>query len=63
MATANKSTGLQIALVFTVMATIIALVVAFLQFRHASELDEKFAGAKSERAKVDGGLPRRDGRT
>jgi hypothetical protein len=54
MATANKSTGLQIALVFTVMATIIALVVAFLQFKHASEMDGKYADANSERQKVDG---------
>jgi uncharacterized protein (DUF3084 family) len=56
MATANKSTGLQIALVFTVMATIIALVVAFLQFRRANEMDGKFANANSERSKVDGDL-------
>ncbi len=47
MATANKSTGLQIALVFTVMATIIALVVAFLQYRRANETDEALNTAES----------------
>lgn len=53
MATANKSTGLQIALVFTVMATIIALVVAFLQFRRANETDEALNSVKAERTKAD----------
>jgi hypothetical protein len=36
MASANKSTGLQIALVFTVMSAVIALVVAFLEYRAAA---------------------------
>jgi len=53
MATANKSTGLQIALVFTVMATIIALVVAFLQYRHASESEVQLAADKTERTKAE----------
>src|SRR5580704_8587378 len=43
MAAANKSTGLQIALVFTVMSTIIALVVAFLQYRAAADMELKLA--------------------
>jgi hypothetical protein len=54
--TANKSTGLQIALVFTVMATIIALVVAFLQYRRGNERDDQLAAEKVERGKVDGEL-------
>src|SRR5580698_10550855 len=54
--TANKSTGLQIALVFTVMATIIALVVAFLQYRRGNERDDQLAAEKAERSKVDGEL-------
>jgi Tfp pilus assembly protein PilX len=54
MATANKSTGLQIALVFTVMATIIALVVAFLQYKRGNERDEQLTAEKAERTKVDG---------
>jgi len=56
MATANKSTGLQIALVFAVMAAIIALVVAFLQFRHASEVDVQLTTDKTDKAKVEGEL-------
>jgi hypothetical protein len=56
MATANKSTGLQIALVFTVMATIIALVVAFLQYRRGNDYEAQLTTAKTERAKVDGDL-------
>src|SRR5262249_32506633 len=43
MAAANKSTGLQIALVFSVMSTIIALVVAFLQYRAAADAEMKMA--------------------
>jgi hypothetical protein len=39
MPAANKSTGLQIALVFTVMGMIIAFVVAFLQYRAAADAD------------------------
>src|ERR1700677_817189 len=39
MPAANKSTGLQIALVFTVMGMIIAFVVAFLQYRSAADAD------------------------
>jgi hypothetical protein len=56
MATANKSTGLQIALVFTVMATIIALVVAFLQYKRGNEREEQLTVEKTERAKVAGEL-------
>jgi uncharacterized protein YoaH (UPF0181 family) len=56
MATANKSTGLQIALVFAVMASIIALVFAFLQYRHAGEVDTQLATEKTEKSKVDGEL-------
>jgi hypothetical protein len=56
MATANKSTGLQIALVFAVMATIIALVVAFLQYRHASDFEAQLGTEKTEKSKVDGEL-------
>jgi hypothetical protein len=44
MPAANKSTGLQIALVFTVMSMIIALVVAFLQYRTAADFEAKLAG-------------------
>jgi hypothetical protein len=43
MPAANKSTGLQIALVFTVMSMIIALVVAFLQYRGAADAEAKLA--------------------
>jgi hypothetical protein len=56
MATANKSTGLQIALVFAVMAAIIALVVAFLQYRHANESETQLATAKTDKSKVEGDL-------
>src|SRR5580704_4353859 len=56
MATANKSTGLQIALVFAVMAAIIALVVAFLQYRHANEVDAQLTTDKTDKAKVEGEL-------
>lgn len=52
MATANKSTGLQIALVFTVMATIIALVVAFLEYRTATDTEAKLKTATDERTKA-----------
>src|SRR3984885_1724373 len=43
MPAANKSTGLQIALVFTVMGMIIAFVVAFLQYRAAADADAQKA--------------------
>ena len=56
MATANKSTGLQIALVFAVMAAIIALVVAFLQYRHANESETQLTTAKTDKSKVEGDL-------
>jgi hypothetical protein len=56
MATANKSTGLQIALVFAVMATIIALVVAFLQYRRGNDFEAQLATEKTEKSKVDGEL-------
>ena len=50
MAAANKSTGLQIALVFTVMSMIIAFVVAFLQYRAAADAEAKLARSrKAER--------------
>ena len=48
MPAANKSTGLQIALVFTVMGMIIAFVVAFLQYRAAADADAQKA-AKIEK--------------
>src|SRR5579872_1165882 len=57
MATAaNKSTGLQIALVFAVMAMIISVVFAFLQYRHANELEAQVTNDKTEKSKVDGEL-------
>lgn len=56
MATANKSTGLQIALVFTVMATIIALVVAFLQYRRGNDFEAQLTNEKAQRIKSDGNL-------
>lgn len=56
MATANKSTGLQIALVFAVMAMIIAVVVAFLQYKRGNDLESQVAAAKGDKSKVDGEL-------
>jgi hypothetical protein len=50
MASANKSTGLQIALVFTVMTAVIALVVAFLEYRSAVTAE---AEKNTERDKVN----------
>ena len=49
MAAANKSTGLQIALVFTVMSMIIAFVVAFLQYRSAADAELKLAAEEQQR--------------
>jgi hypothetical protein len=43
MAAANKSTGLQIALVFAVMSMIIAFVIAFLQYRAATDAETQKA--------------------
>jgi hypothetical protein len=53
MASANKSTGLQIALVFTVMSTIIALVVAFLQYRAAADAETQRAAAIEQHNKTE----------
>src|SRR5277367_2728776 len=53
MASANKSTGLQIALVFTVMSTIIAFVVAFLQYRSAADAETKLAAERDAHSKSE----------
>jgi hypothetical protein len=53
MASANKSTGLQIALVFTVMSMIIALVVAFLQYRAAADSEAARAGERDQHTKTE----------
>jgi hypothetical protein len=53
MASANKSTGLQIALVFTVMSTIIALVVAFLQYRAAADSEAARNGEREQHTKTE----------
>ncbi len=53
MAAANKSTGLQIALVFTVMSTIIALVVAFLQYRAAADAEAGRAADRDQHNKTE----------
>src|ERR1700722_12199401 len=60
MAAANKSPGLQIALVFTVMGMIIAFVVAFLQYRAAADAEaqkaaeiEKKNAAEKDRQNYD----------
>src|SRR5580704_11494193 len=56
MAAANKSTGLQIALVFTVMSTIIALVVAFLQYRAAADAEAGRAADRDQHTKTESEL-------
>ena len=56
MAAANKSTGLQIALVFTVMSTIIALVVAFLQYRAAADSEAGRAADRDQHTKTESEL-------
>ncbi|HET6327325.1 MAG TPA: hypothetical protein VFG04_21770 [Planctomycetaceae bacterium] len=56
MAAANKSTGLQIALVFTVMSTIIALVVAFLQYRNAADSELGRATDREQHTKTENEL-------
>src|SRR5580704_4259381 len=53
MAAANKSTGLQIALVFTVMSMIIAFVVAFLQYRAAADAEAKMAADREAHTKTE----------
>ncbi|HEV3303102.1 MAG TPA: hypothetical protein VG055_25845 [Planctomycetaceae bacterium] len=53
MAAANKSTGLQIALVFTVMSMIIAFVVAFLQYRAAADAEAKLATDREAHSKTE----------
>jgi hypothetical protein len=53
MAAANKSTGLQIALVFTVMSMIIAFVVAFLQYRAAADAEVKMAADREAHTKTE----------
>jgi len=53
MAAANKSTGLQIALVFTVMSMIIAFVVAFLQYRAAADAEAKLATDREAHTKTE----------
>src|SRR5208282_2951253 len=53
MAAANKSTGLQIALVFTVMSMIIAFVVAFLQYRSAADAETKMAADREAHTKTE----------
>src|ERR1700693_4987299 len=53
MASANKSTGLQIALVFTVMSMIIALVVAFLQYRAAADSEAGRATERDQHTKTE----------
>ncbi|HEV8069636.1 MAG TPA: hypothetical protein VGP76_17990 [Planctomycetaceae bacterium] len=53
MAAANKSTGLQIALVFTVMSMIIAFVVAFLQYRSAADAELKLAAERDAHSKSE----------
>jgi hypothetical protein len=51
MASAQKSTGLQIALVFAVMSAIIAVVVAFLQYRKATDLQANLESANQQHTK------------
>src|SRR5271166_2801354 len=53
MAAAPKSTGLQIALVFTVMSMIIAFVVAFLQYRSAADAEVKMAADREAHTKTE----------
>jgi hypothetical protein len=53
MAAANKSTGLQIALVFTVMSMIIAFVVAFLQYRSAADAEAKLTAERDAHSKSE----------
>jgi hypothetical protein len=49
MASATKSTGLQIALVFAVMTAIVAIVVAFLGYRSANETEGRLSKANEQR--------------
>jgi hypothetical protein len=53
MAAGNKNTGLHIALVFTLMSTILALVIAFLQYRSAVTTEAERNDARDKHNKAE----------